>query len=928
MTELAGTLKKYVDQGHGTSLSDVNQHGDKGLAPLHLAARAGIIDDVRVLLEHGADANLQVIWPDSGAKVDTALHIAARRGDCAMLKLLLAHGADCKVNVGRTALHDAANRECILALVEAGADVNATDKGGETPLHRVATNIRFHDRMPYAELKKCVTTLLDSGAEINAVASDGETPLLSVLSLMEYIRSEGKLSDSDLRHCFSTLSLLLQRGADATVKSYYETALQFNLDERVDYEAKRMLLEHGADVNALSDEGYEYDNGWPPLHKAVRAGNVEVVRMLLAAGADVSATSRPARPARADRSDGYTALHIAATFDSPTDIAEMLLEHGADLEHRNSYGRTALLQAAFSDSYEHAKLFLEHGTDVNAIESQAKRHSAGDTALHIVLKEHAMDDVEKEAFIQLLLEHGADVNALDRRGEPVLCKAVRWANARIIRVDANRRIVGVGAVKMLLDAGADASIANSDGKTAVDMAQDDPEIAELIAQHAARPSHVAAASPPRRKGLKATAEAGGKRRGGKMHDGKRQDDKALAPAHSAAAFGHADKLKALAEKGADLNATSGEGVAPLHYAVIGVRANKTPCAQMKECVAILLEHGAEVNAVSPDGRTPLLHLLSLMRSYDPELSDSDMEHTLSTLSLLLQHGADANARSSASAPDGLQHVLDKRVDCEAKRMLLAHGADVNAAGHSRLRWRALHRAVQAGSAEVGQMLREAGANVGARLLPSVGTGDGDAAIHIAADLNKDTVIAELLLEHGADLKQRGRYQNTSLLSAVRAESLEHAKLFLERGADVNAINATEALPPGLASWELASQLEDPPSVDDDESRRTTDSEGGTALHNVFFYVDDVAEVAVFIKLLLAHGANINARCLSGETPLGKAVRLATVGHYSVSPEIIKLLLDSGADVNVTDYHGNTIMDWTKGYPEVAGLLAKHAAGGG
>ena len=344
----------------------VNQHGNEGLAPLHLAAEAGSTEDLRVLLENGADANLRTRRP-CGARVDTALHIAARNGDCAVLKLLLAHGADCGVNTDRTALHDAPDGECILALVEAGADVNATNGEGETPLHRVAMNVS-HNRMPYAKVGECVAALLEAGAEVNATASDGGTPLLSLLSLMEkddFFSFRARPSDSDMEHCLSTLSLLLQYGADATARSSHDTALQFTLDERVDHEAKKMLLKHGAEVNAISNGPGEKACG--SLSAAVHAGNVETVKMMLAAGAYVNARTPES---------GCTALHLAADFNSDTVIAKLLLEHGANLELRNDYGQTALLRAA-GGSLEHAKLFLEHGADVNAVELRSQKHSEG-----------------------------------------------------------------------------------------------------------------------------------------------------------------------------------------------------------------------------------------------------------------------------------------------------------------------------------------------------------------------------------------------------------------------------------------------------------------------------------------------------------------------------------------------------------------------
>ena len=80
-------------------------------------------------------------------------------------------------------------------------------------------------------------------------------------------------------------------------------------------ETSRLLVEHGADVAAVSSN----DMNLQPLHSAAASGSAEIVTLLLEAGA----------PANARQQGGFTALHAAAMQDR-TEMARVLLDHGAD----------------------------------------------------------------------------------------------------------------------------------------------------------------------------------------------------------------------------------------------------------------------------------------------------------------------------------------------------------------------------------------------------------------------------------------------------------------------------------------------------------------------------------------------------------------------------------------------------------------------
>ncbi|CAN6251583.1 unnamed protein product [Urochloa humidicola] len=173
---------------------DVNAADESGNVPLSHAVRAGNIDTMRYLLDHGADPDKPVSF---GC---TSIHIAAGEGKCKMVELLLSKGAD--VNI----------------LSEIG-----------TPLHVAAMENQD------ATMK----ILLDHGADCNHECFAVLTPLLTALKA----------------HSLNCVKLLIKAGADVTKGVGKETPLIFAAGEGLTdfYEC---LLEAGADPDATSEDGF------------------------------------------------------------------------------------------------------------------------------------------------------------------------------------------------------------------------------------------------------------------------------------------------------------------------------------------------------------------------------------------------------------------------------------------------------------------------------------------------------------------------------------------------------------------------------------------------------------------------------------------------------------------------------------------------
>jgi ankyrin repeat protein len=195
----------------------------------------------------------------------------------------------------------------------------------------------------------------------------------------------------------------------------------------------RLLLERGVDVNAR-----DKDN-WTSLHEAALKGRVEVAQVLLDHGAN----------AKLETDEGETALHLVSRgeYDSQEQgvgTARLLLERGVDVNARRKDGWTSLHWAAFKGRLEVAQVLLDHGANANM---ETKR---GETALHIVSRGEYDSQEQGVGTARLLLEHGVDVHAQSKYLNTALHSAAFKARLEI--------------AQLLLDYGADPNAENEQGR--------------------------------------------------------------------------------------------------------------------------------------------------------------------------------------------------------------------------------------------------------------------------------------------------------------------------------------------------------------------------------------------------------------------------------------------------------------------------------
>jgi len=342
----------------------------------------------------------------------------------------------------------------------------------------------------------------------------------------------------------------------------------------------------------------------------------------------------------------------------------------------------------------------------------------------------------------------------------------------------------------------------------------------------------------------------------------------------------------LLDHGADINIADGQRQTALHHAAQ---------AGNKGMAELLLSRGADVNAKDFWGQDPLN--LAAGKGF------------LAVVEVLLANKADVNAVDEQGKTP--LHPAALNGQATIVRTLLATGANPNAesqAGRSPLSY-----AAEGGSPETVKALLAAKAD------PNAGSMDAPLLIAVNA---KNTTVAELLLEHGANPNTygvvdwpsspnffNGRGRATPLYLAVSVNQLPLVKLLLKFKADPND-SQTDSRPLIFSAPQHLDILEALLDAGADPNGPNTaypgsDPTAGEPLLMTFYHWPDSPERNVaFARLLIAHGASVNVRDNHGNTPLSVAVMQRNL-------ELAKLLLTHNADVNVRNDAGSSPLDLAK-----------------
>jgi ankyrin repeat protein len=352
-------------------------------------------------------------------------------------------------------------------LLAAGADINVIEDYGKmhTPLAYAAENgyvamTRFllsHDADPNGKgvglsplfwtasngQTRCVRILLQHGADPYRACCDSSRPI-------DYAAFDGEVGIVKL------LVWRMPRLSRAEAHKYLGQARNVALSKAVaagSLSEMRAAVRSGANVNNL--DANDDDGVGSPLMRATSRGSLPIMKFLLAHGAQVNLRDSGGRTALmyTGQTDMYYSRimpeAIIPWVSLDADTTRLLLRHGAKVALRDQLGMTALMYAAQGNARATA-LLIARGAQVNA------RDQGGRTALHWAA---ALRDAKSLA---VLLRHGASVNARDNEGETALMLASVKPDSP---ANARQRAARRDSLNLLRRFGANSHLKDKSGKT-------------------------------------------------------------------------------------------------------------------------------------------------------------------------------------------------------------------------------------------------------------------------------------------------------------------------------------------------------------------------------------------------------------------------------------------------------------------------------
>ncbi|XP_067675639.1 uncharacterized protein [Haliotis asinina] len=461
---------------------DIESRGERARTPLMYACRHGQLETVKELLARHANTN---VLDETGF---SCLHLAAMKGHVPTAEWLLSVGqgidVDCTNNTGRTPLmyamrnghadmvdlliaqgsdisvKDHSTVSCLHMAVQSGSwplielcldkghDVNACSKAYQTPAMRACRqgDLNLFKRL----VEKGANVSLGDGC-LSAACINGSLEivdyLLSNFPSIDINRCDRKNRSAIMTASFhghtDVVEYLQSKGADILQRDEYgQTCLHVACRSGHIKTAERLLPTFPIDVKD--------NNGMTPFMFALKANYFDMVDFLVEHGADMNVQNNRSQ----------TSLHTSAWHGNAVGCAK-LLDLGMHVDVHDSSKRTPLMCVSKrrDDRSEVINILLERGADINV------RDKDGNTCLHIAAESEGhiatigrLVEHQINTKSNLLLERGLDVNVQNEHGVTPLMCAARQGNRAV--------------VDLLINSGANVNVTDLCGQDCISHAKD------------------------------------------------------------------------------------------------------------------------------------------------------------------------------------------------------------------------------------------------------------------------------------------------------------------------------------------------------------------------------------------------------------------------------------------------------------------------
>ncbi|MCC6699132.1 MAG: ankyrin repeat domain-containing protein [Candidatus Hydrogenedentes bacterium] len=526
-------------------------------------------------------------------------------------------------------------------------------------------------------------------------------------------------------------------------------------------EIAQYLIAHGADVHVASQ--------YVPrlLELALNRGNPELAGILLDAGADANAVLQNATWVRKYRG-GETALTLAYK-EGNNRLFQMLIEHGVDINYPNASGFGVLSIAALKGEASELDALIGLGADVNAPVRMPPLHAAtygGQTAA-----------------VRILLQHGANPNVFSPGGH-VLLAAARGSHAEIVRV-----LLENGASLNARDASGHTVLTAADNSGMPDnslailleYAEADTDLGDgdtpllMTIRHGMRAKAIAFAREHQnhleqkvtgKSILYYALDRGQLEIAGALVELDAdvnlvvESGDPLLITLPRPADARLNVFRFLVEHGADVSVRDLQGF------TVATRCFWQFEPYDLRFICTLIQHGIDLNVPNADGSTTLTRAA---RMGNPEL-----------VLILLDAGANPNLPGIQGRPPLFDAVY--REDHEMIALLLERGANVDARDAYQVT--PLSEAAELGNVSVCSLLLDHGADINTR------QAYGQTPLHRAAGVGvkQDAEIVAFLLDHGANPASRSDGGETALMSAAPVACTESIRVLVRRGCDAAGVD--------------------------------------------------------------------------------------------------------------------------------------------